>query len=177
MSKTKKIALTGLLCALGVVFMMMGGMIPLATFCCPALAGLVLIPGFVECGEKISWGAWFVISVLSLLLSPDKESALLFCFIGYYPIVRWRLEQIRGVVWRILSKLVIFNIAIGVMYALCIFVFRMDAILAEYKEAGIILTAVTLALGNVTLLLYDRLLKVGTALYVNKFRGKLLKQR
>ena len=52
MNNAKKIALSGVLCALAIAVMMLGGMIPLATFCCPAIAGLCLIPIFVECGER-----------------------------------------------------------------------------------------------------------------------------
>ena len=42
MKQTKKLALTGMLCALAAGIMMLGNLIPLATFCCPALAGLML---------------------------------------------------------------------------------------------------------------------------------------
>ena len=175
MKSSKKIALTGMLCALAVVFMMLGGTIPLATFCCPALAGLVLVPVFVECGERFSWCAYAAIAVLSLMLCPDKEAALLFVFLGYYPILRWRLEQIRAGILRIIAKLGIFNIAVGCAYLLLIFVLRMDQVMQEYREMGLILTAACLVLGNITLLLYDRMLSVMTALYVYKLRGKLMK--
>lgn len=174
MKATRKMALTGMLCALAVVIMMMGGLIPLATFCCPAFAGLVLIPIFVECGERLSWGAYAAIALLSLMLCPDKEAAALFVFLGYYPILKWRLEQIRRRALRIISKLAIFNIAVGLAYALLIFLFRMDAILNEYREMGMILTAACLVLGNITLLLYDRLLGIWTAIYVNRLRNKLM---
>lgn len=174
MKNSKKIALTGMLCALAVAIMMMGGLIPLATYCCPALAGLMLIPIFVECGEKLSWCAFAAIAILSLMLCPDKEAALFFLFLGYYPIVRWRLEQIRSTVLRIIAKLGVFNIAVGLTYLLLIFLFRMDRIIQEYQEMGLILTAVCLLLGNITLLFYDRLLANITALYVNRLRNKLL---
>lgn len=174
MKNSKKIALTGMLCALAVAIMMMGGLIPLATYCCPALAGLMLIPIFVECGEKLSWCAFAAIAILSLMLCPDKEAALFFLFLGYYPIVRWRLEQIRSTALRIIAKLGVFNIAVGLTYLLLIFLFRMDRIIQEYQEMGLILTAVCLLLGNITLLFYDRLLANITALYVNRLRNKLL---
>ena len=174
MKNSKKIALTGMLCALAVAIMMMGGLIPLATYCCPALAGLMLIPIFVECGEKLSWCAFAAIAILSLMLCPDKEAALFFLFLGYYPIVRWRLEQIRSTALRIIAKLGVFNIAVGLTYLLLIFLFRMDRIIQEYQEMGLILTAVCLLLGNITLLFYDRLLVNITALYVNRLRNKLL---
>ncbi len=174
MKRSKRMALTGMLCALAVVIMMLGGLVPLATFCCPALAGLMLIPIFVECGERMSWCAYVAIAALSLILCPDKEAALLLAFIGYYPILRWRLDQIRGGALRVLAKLAVFNLAVVAMYALSILVLRMDQILAEYREMGIALTAACLLIGNVTLLLYDRLIKVMTALYVNRLRDKLL---
>ena len=174
MKNSKKIALTGMLCALAVAIMMMGGLIPLATYCCPALAGLMLIPIFVECGEKLSWCAYAAIAILSLMLCPDKEAALFFLFLGYYPIVRWRLEQIRSTALRIIAKLGVFNIAVGLTYLLLIFLFRMDRIIQEYQEMGLILTAVCLLLGNITLLFYDRLLANITAIYVNRLRNKLL---
>lgn len=174
MKRSKKMALTGMLCALAVVIMMLGGLVPLATFCCPALAGLMLIPIFVECGERMSWCAYAAIAALSLILCPDKEAALLLAFVGYYPILRWRLDQLRSGLVRVVAKLGVFNLAIIVMYALSILVLRMDQILTEYREMGLALTAACLLLGNVALLLYDRVIGIMTALYVNKVRNKLL---
>ncbi|MGN0185831.1 MAG: hypothetical protein ACI4AL_11985 [Aristaeellaceae bacterium] len=175
MKKSRKMALTGMLCALAVVIMMLGGVIPLATFCCPALAGLMLIPVFVECGEKLSWCAYAAIAALSLILCPDKEAALLFAFIGYYPILRWRLDQLRSSLLRVVAKLGVFNLAVIAMYALSILVLQMDQILREYQEMGLALTVACLLVGNVTLLLYDRLIAIMTALYVNRLRGRLMK--
>lgn len=175
MKKSRKMALTGMLCALAVVIMMLGGVIPLATFCCPALAGLMLIPVFVECGEKLSWCAYAAIAALSLILCPDKEAALLFAFIGYYPILRWRLDQLRSRLLRVVAKLGVFNLAVLAMYALSILVLQMDQILREYQEMGIALTIACLLVGNITLLLYDRLIAIMTALYVNRLRGRLMK--
>ena len=175
MRKSRKMALTGMLCALAVVIMMLGGVIPLATFCCPALAGLMLIPVFVECGEKLSWCAYAAIAALSLILCPDKEAALLLAFIGYYPILRWRLDQLRSGFVRVIAKLGVFNLAVAAMYALSILVLQMDQILREYQEMGLALTAACLLVGNVTLLLYDRLIAIMTALYVKRLRGRLMK--
>ena len=175
MKKSRKMALTGMLCALAVVLMMLGGVIPLATFCCPALAGLMLIPVFVECGEKLSWCAYAAIAALSLILCPDKEAALLLVFIGYYPILRWRLDQLRSRLLRVVAKLGVFNLAVVAMYVLSILVLQMDQILREYQEMGLALTIACLLIGNVTLLLYDRLIAIMTALYVNRLRGRLMK--
>ena len=175
MKKSRKMALTGMLCALAVVLMMLGGVIPLATFCCPALAGLMLIPVFVECGEKLSWCAYAAIAALSLILCPEKEAALLLAFIGYSPILRWRLDQLRSRLVRVVAKLGVFNLAVLAMYALSILVLHMDQILNAYREMGLMLTAACLLIGNVTLLIYDRMIDIMTALYVNRLRGRLMK--
>lgn len=174
MKNTKKIALSGVLCALAVVIMMLGGTIPLATFVCPALAGLMLIPIYVECGEKRCYGAYAAIAILSLILCADKEAALLFAFLGYYPALRWRIEQLRGRVLRIIVRLAVFNISIGIMYALIFWVFQMEAIIREMQEIGVWMNAILLLIGNITLLMYDRILRIFTAIYVNKLRKKLL---
>ena len=168
-------ALAGILCALAVVIMMLGGVVPLATFVCPAVAGLMLIPIFVECGEKFCYGAYVAIAALALIICADKEAALLFAFLGYYPALRWRIEQIRNTFLRVIVRLAVFNVSIGVMYALIFFVFRMQAIIAEMQEMGVIMNAVTLLIGNITLLMYDRVLKVFTAIYIHKIRDKLVK--
>ena len=175
LSDTKKIALTGLLCALGAVIMMLGGVIPMATFACPMLAGLVLIPVFVECGQKLAYGAYIAIAALGMILCPDKEAALLFAFIGHFPVLRWRLDQLKSGILRIIAKLGIFNICILAMYALILWVFQMDQIISEYREMGIWLTALTLVLGNVCLIFYDRMIVIFTNIYVYKFRDKLIK--
>lgn len=174
MKASKKMALTGVLCALAVAVMLLGGLIPLATFCCPAVAAMLLVPVFVECGERLAWAAWGAVALLGLMLCPDKEAALLYVFIGHYPVLRWRLEQIRGRLLRVLAKLGVFNLAVVAMYALCIFVFRLNQLFEDYLEMGLALTALCLLIGNVTLLLYDRLVDVFARLYVERLRRKLL---
>jgi len=168
-------ALTGLLVALAVVIMLLGGVVPLATFCCPLLAGITLIPVFVECGEKLSWGAYIAMAILALILCPDKEAALLFVFLGYYPILRWRLDQIRSALLRCAARLAVFNAAVLAMYLISIFIFQMSALLNEYREMGLILTLACLVLGNICLLVYDVLLKRLTLIYVVKFRNRIMK--
>ena len=172
MRQSRKLALTGMLCALAVCVMMLGNLIPLATFCCPALAGLMLIPVFTECGEKTSLCAYVAIALLSLILSPDKESALLFLFLGHYPVLRWRIAQIRSGFLRALSKLAAVNLAAALTYICGVFVLGLSQIAAEYREMGLVMGIVSLVIANVTMLIYDRLLVIMTGVYVNRLRKK-----
>ena len=150
-------ALGGILAALAVVIMGMGTLIPVATYVCPMLCAMILQVVLKTCGVRIAW-AWFgAVSILSMLLAPDKEAAAVFLFIGYYPIVKPMLDRKRG---KWLWKILLFNTAILLMYWLLMHFLGMDQIAAEFEEMGIVMTAITLLLGNVTFFLLDRLLSM-----------------
>lgn len=141
--------------ALAVVIMAMGTLIPVATFVCPVLCMMILQIVCRVCGSRIGWAWYGAVSILCLLMAPDKEAAAVFAFIGYYPIVKPKLDGMR-ISW--MWKAILFNAAIGVMYFLLIRLLGMDEIAAEYAEMGTVLTIVMLVLGNITFFLLDRLL-------------------
>ena len=60
--QTRRVAVGGMMVALATAILMMGGVIPAATFVGPALAGLLLIPVLIEGGRRMSLGAWVAIS-------------------------------------------------------------------------------------------------------------------
>lgn len=174
--RTRQIAVSGMMVALAVAILMMGGVIPAATFVGPALAGLMLIPVFAEGGQKLALGAWLAISALGLMLSADKEAALLFAFLGWYPAMKWKLDmKLPG--WKgVPVKLLIWNACAGAMAAMIFYVFRMDQVMAEYREMGRAMLIGFIALANITLLVYDRLLGIMAVVYVKKLRPKVFKQ-
>jgi len=154
-SPASVIALGGVLAALAVVIMAMGTLIPVATYVCPVLCCMLLQTVLTLCGRRIAWAWYGAVAILSGLLAPDKEAAAVFLFIGYYPIVKPRLDKAR-LKW--LWKGLLFNSVILAMYALLIRLLGMDEIAAEYREMGQVMTAVMLILGNVVFFLLDRLL-------------------
>ena len=173
---SRRVAVSGMMVALGTAVMLLGGVIPLATFCCPALAGLALIPLVFDCGRVYAWSAYAAIALLSLMLCPDKEAALLFMFLGYYPILKWDIDvRVRNAWLRRLTKFLLWNVSIGAMYALIFFVLRLDQIMADYKDATLAMTLLTLLLGNITLALYDIVLLRFAAIYIARFRPRLFK--
>lgn len=152
-----RIALGGVLAALAVVILSLGTLIPVATFIAPMLCALLLAVVLAKCGGRIAWAWYGAVALLGALLAPDKEAAAVFVFLGYYPIVKPWLDKRRfGVLW----KLALFVIATVAMYALLIFVLGMGAIAGEFREMGMALNLVALALGIVTFLLLDRLLGI-----------------
>lgn len=155
--KAYDIALGGILAALAVVIMSLGGMIPVATFVCPMLCMVLLTAVHHKCGSRIAWAWYGAVAVLCLLLCPDKEAAAVFAALGCYPIIKPKLEQF-PLKW--LWKSIYFNGVILLLYWLLMHVFGMAQIAAEFAEMGIAMTAVTLVLGNVTFFLLDRLLSL-----------------
>ena len=171
--KSRKMALCGMMCALGTAVMLLGGVIPLATFCCPALAGIVLLPVMMEAGRKMALGAYAAIAALSLMLCPDKEAALVFAFLGYYPVMKWSLERIRSKVLRLTAKLAVFDLAMLAQLALLAWVLNMHQAVAEYAQMTKAMLIAFVLLANVTMLLYDRMLSVMAFVYIRKLRPKL----
>ena len=149
------IALGGVMAALAVVIMSLGGLIPVATYVCPMLCALLLQMVRNLCGNRIAWAWYGAVAILGLLMSPDKEAAAVFVFLGYYPIVKPWLDK-RKLKW--LWKALLFNSATLLMYWLLMHLFGMTAIIEEFQGMGIAMTAVLLALGNVTFFLLDTLL-------------------
>ena len=90
---SRDLALCGVLCALAVAIMAMGTILPAATYCCPVLASMTLVPVLILCGERLSWAMFAASAILSLLLAPDKEAAAIFLALGYYPIVKPKLDR------------------------------------------------------------------------------------
>ncbi len=173
--QTRRVAISGMMVALATAILMMGGVIPAATFAGPALAGVLLVPVFAEGGQRYALGAWLAISALSLILCTDKEAALLFAFLGWYPAMKWRLDARLPGCKGVPVKLALWNGCAGAMAALIFFVLRMDQVMAEYREMGRAMLVAFVVLANVTLLIYDRLLAILATLYIRKLRGKLFK--
>lgn len=149
------VALGGVLAALAVVVMSLGTIIPVATYVCPMLCMILGQVVWKTCGARIGWAWYGAVAFLSLLLAPDKEAAAVFAALGYYPLVKPRLEKTKCP-W--LWKGILFNAVILALYWLLIHLLGMDALAEEFAEAGAVMTAVMLLLGNVTFFLLDRVL-------------------
>lgn len=151
------IALGGVLAALAVAIECMGTLIPVATFICPMLCMLLLAIVVRRSGNRIGWAWYGAVAILGALLAPDKEAAAVFIFLGYYPILKPKMDNL-PLKW--LWKALLFNAAILLMYWVLLHLFGMAELMAEFAEMGTVLTLVTLLIGNITFFLLDRLLAV-----------------
>ena len=174
MSKSGKIALGGLLTALGVVLMFLTGLIPIGTYALPAIAGVLLIVAVIEIGAKWAWMIYAAVAVLSLLFAADKEAALLFVlFFGYYPVLKSFLERISNKVLSWISKFAVFNVAVVACFFLAVNFLQLPE--DSFTVFGFYLPWVFLILGNAVVLIYDIALSGLVATYVEKLHHRVTK--
>lgn len=151
----KIIAFGGMMATLALVIMCLGTMIPVATFICPMLCCVLLTMVLGMGGKRIAWAWYGTVTILSLLLAPDKEAGAVFAFFGYYPIIKpWLDSRKLSFLW----KLAFFNCAIFALYGLLIYLLGLEQVVSEFQELGAVMTVVTLILGNITLFMLDVLL-------------------
>ena len=173
-----RVAFCGVVAGLCVVVMLLGSVLPFATFCAPALGGILLVPVLIECGEKAAWLTWLAVSLIGAMVVPDLELSFAFLFLlGYYPLLKARLDRLRPAALRWGVKLAVFNGAIFAMYGTLTLVFRLEYIVEELRAYQPWMLAALLALGDLTLVVYDRALVTAANLYLARIRPFLPRRR
>ena len=152
--RSRQMALGGMLTAVAVVIMSLGSVIPVNTYICPVLCILLTRPVLERCGGRIGWCYYMAAAVLSLMLAPDREAALVYAFLGYYPMIRPFFHRFGPL--QSLAKLAFFTAMGAASYAVLLLAMGAEAAMEE----GWLLTAVTVALWDVLFMLVDRLLAV-----------------
>ncbi len=155
--------------ALVSVLMIGSGYLHIGLYWAPTVAGLLvyLLSGLTQ--KHYAWSCFAAVSVLSLLLSPNKESVVCFVlFLGYYPLVKSTLEKIRVKVIQYLLKLVLFNAAVAGAYCILTWVFSVSA--DTFQFFGIPVFAVFVVVVNVAFVIYD----YAITLFDRKYRTSFL---
>lgn len=167
---SSKTALGGIVAALSVTMMFLTAVIPTLTYALPAAAGVLLIIVVIDVGKKWAFGVWAAVSILSLLVLPDKEAAVMYVFFfGHYPIVKALLEgKINSKILLWILKLLIFNVSVVAAYLIIIYVFQLP--LEEMEEFGKWGVWALLGMGNVVFVIYDVALSRLVTLYMLKWR-------
>lgn len=170
-AQSRRLALCGMLCGLAVVVLLLGGLFSLAVYCAPLLAMAVLLPVLEEYGPGTAGAAYGAVSLLALLLVPDRETALVYICFGWYPILRPRLARIPSRFLRLAAKLAVCNGVIAVLYGLLLRLLRLTADLAETSR---LLNGALLVMGNLIFLLLDLALARLTNLWRRKLRKRFI---
>ena len=156
-SKAYQTALGGMLAAVAIVIMCIGTILPIATYAAPVLCMLVGQVVLKLCGSQMAWAWYGAVALLSALMAPDKEAAAVFAVLGYYPMVKLKLDGKKG---KWLWKGLLFNGSILLLYWILLKLLGMDQLADEFAELGGAMTVVLLALGNVTFFALDKVLEM-----------------
>jgi hypothetical protein len=165
---SSKIALCGILTALSVISMMIAGLLGVLTYAAPMIAGGVMIIPQRQYGKGTAFTMFAAVSLLGMILIPDREMALIYLFLfGHYPILQPLLNGIVRKPLRILLKAAVFNAGALLTVLLAKLLFAIPILDAENYLW--LLAAGYLAAANICFFLYDRALMGFYAIYDARF--------
>ncbi len=180
MSQSGKTAMGGMITALSVVVLMPTAL-ELFVYALPAFAGMLVMFSVIELDKKWAFGIYAAVSVLSLMLVPNKEAAVLYAaFFGYYPILKAVLESKLPKIPEYIIKFAVFNASMIVSYAILIKVLGMpfEELMGIEGETGFLaqyMLPVMLVLGNVTFIVFDVALTRVITTYLRVWQKKFRK--
>ena len=175
-TESQKIALCGMLGALSVVLLLIGSALQIGTYAAPMLAAFLLIPVLEDYGPRYALTLYATVSILAVLLVPETELAFFYVLVmGYYPVLRVKLNALKNTVLRWVIKFAVFNAATVLVYLL-LFALLGPAVLDELLADGTAMLAALLAAGNLSFWLCDRALAALTRYYHLVVKPRLKKK-
>ncbi|MBR3094168.1 MAG: hypothetical protein IKH12_01090 [Clostridia bacterium] len=180
LSQASKTAIGGMAVALSVVLLIPTAL-ELFVYALPALAGILTLFCVIELGKSWAFGVYLATALLSLLLVPNKEAAVMYtAFFGYYAIVKALLEarDLPRVV-EYLLKFLIFNASVVASYLVLIHVFGMPLGDMLGVDDGVwwakYAVPVMLVMGNAVFLVFDLALTRMATFYLKLLQPRLRK--
>ncbi|MDE6775119.1 MAG: hypothetical protein K2J37_02255 [Ruminococcus sp.] len=173
-----RVALGGIVSALCLLCMFLAGIMPLFYLLLPMTAGVLLMIIAEEVSLSWAWLTYASVSLLSLFITADKESALIFIMLfGHYPILRIYLGRLKPRGLRNLIKATVFNLCAAGFFYVTTFIFGIDQMLDDMGDYGKYGAIVFLVLANVIFVLYDFNLGAAYVLYIKRLMPRLLRKR
>lgn len=179
MKNTSKIALGAILAALSVAFMLSTAILPFLSYTIPAICGIIVVLLVIECDKKWALMVYVCVSVLSLLIVPDKSAGLSYlCIFGYYPIVKALLESKLPDWLSWIIKLIIADSVLILTYYISLKFFGIDIEGIEWISPYLNQWYVPLVIifaGSIFFAMYDTVLTRLITIYEFKWRKKFRK--
>lgn len=170
-----KVALGGVISALCLMFMFFTALSPVLYIVMPMLAGLMLMVMVFETDTKWAVTTYFSVSILSILITFNKEAVLMFIiFFGYYPVLKQYLDKIRLGFFRRCIKFILFNVCIIADFFITIKIFGITDLIDEMNDYGKYGLYILLGMTDLTFCTYDIALANCSQLYLKWFRPKIL---
>ena len=166
----RRMALCGLLTGLAVVLMVLSGAVGVGTFAGPVLAMVTLLPVREEYGAKTALTAYAAAALLAFWLVPDRELALVYTVLGWYPVLQPVLLRVKSGLLRAVLQIILCTAVLLLLYGVLLRLLGIPTGVEGGRWAGLAL----LAMGNVIFLLTDRVLLRLTSLWHAKLRRRFL---
>lgn len=178
--KTKKLTLSAVLAAMGVVLLLIGSVVEMLDLSMAAMASFLCIFAVIELRRGYPWLIYATTATLSIILMPFSLGGWCYLlFFGFYPIIKEKIEKLgRTSSW--IVKIVAYNLLVTAF--ICIFK------LLFLNDFNIVIEELSVMLGgtdsfalmaicvyvtmNVIFVLYDIALTRLITLYLVRLRAK-----
>ncbi len=168
MRNTKKITLSAILVALGVVILYLGTVIQVADLTLCAIASLFVVFVYLEIGSPYTWLVWICTALITCIFSFASLVWLeYFAVFGIYPILKAYFEKLPRWLWLII-KLAYINAVIWLMFFFVELVFDKSI----FTQETFWLKAAFYVLVNVAFIAYDMFITVAVRIYYAKIRKR-----
>ena len=176
MKTTSKTAFGAMIAALCVTLMLSTTIIPFLSYAIPMIAGAMIMLIVIECDKLWAFFVYICVSILSLLVVPDKMASLAFLvYFGYYPILKAILESKTNIVVEKIIKYVHINVVVLLSFFLALNFFGIDTEGIEFIEPFInkwYIYPILATFSSFFFTLYDITLSKVVLLYIKKYRKK-----
>lgn len=164
-----RVALGGIVAALCLLTMFLAGILPALYLLLPMIAGVLMMIIAVEVSKSWAVMTYVAVSLLSMLITFDKEAALIFVMLfGHYPILRLFIGRLPMKWLRQTVKSAVFNICVIAYFYVTVYIFGLDGMLKEFGDYGKYGALIMLGISNVIFVLYDFNLDIMYRLYLKK---------
>ncbi len=164
--RTRRLAVSAMLVALGVVVIILGSLIDVLDLCTAALVALICVVIKIEYGSFYPWVVYLATATLALLLAPQKGAALLYAAFGYYPIVKASIERLPRMAERVVKSALFLALEV-VLITLTDVITGADEVMPPLYYAALYV------LGFITLWLYDVLVTRLLTRYLVQWRSRV----
>ena len=172
MRQTKKITLSAIMVAMGVVFLAIGTLTQIMDLAISAFASLIMIFVCLEIGKPYNFLVWLATTLLTFVFFPHSLTFVTYLLVfGFYPILKSYIERLPHAFW-ILLKLVYINAVMVILIFVSEFITG-----AKFFSEGIELwlKVVIYVLCNIAFFVYDMFLVVMIRYYLFRLRPRFAK--
>lgn len=118
---TKKIALAGILTALGSIALILENIAPTGKLGFYVFSGFLLSVVIMECGLSYGWISYVAVSLVALIAVPEKTAVIPYVlFFGIYSIIKSCIERLNKILIELVLKFAFFNISLFFMWNIAI---------------------------------------------------------